>query len=80
MHTIKSFFIILFFVTKAFISQVNTNNEHFVNYTQQRCYIFPKNTAGFEPGSSIPEANAMSTAPRRARATHNKKLSVNPNF
>jgi hypothetical protein len=32
------------------------------------CYVFPKNLiptlAGFEPGSSVPEADVMSTAPR----------------
>jgi hypothetical protein len=35
------------------------------NYTQQRCYDFPKNLAVFEPGSSVPEVDAMSTAPCR---------------
>jgi hypothetical protein len=29
-----------------------------------------KNLAEFEPGSSIPEADAMSTAPRRQGATY----------
>jgi hypothetical protein len=40
-----------------------------VNYTKKHCYVFPKKLkyilAGYEPGSSVPEADAMSTAPRR---------------
>jgi hypothetical protein len=27
-------------------------------------HVFPKNLAGFEPGSSVPEVDAMFTAPR----------------
>jgi hypothetical protein len=36
--------------------------------TRQRCYIFPYKPytlAGFEPVSFFPQANAMTTAPRR---------------
>jgi hypothetical protein len=36
-----------------------------VNFAQRHCDVFPKNLAGFEPGSSLPEAIAMSTTPRR---------------
>jgi hypothetical protein len=38
-----------------------------LNYTQLLCYVLPKNltytVAGFEPGSSVPEADAMATVP-----------------
>jgi hypothetical protein len=46
----------------------HTNNAYQVNYAQQHCYVFPKNLIPFEPRSSVPEADAMSTAPRRHRA------------
>jgi hypothetical protein len=39
-----------------------------IKYVQQHCYDFPKKPytmAGFEPGPSVQEADAMSTAPRR---------------
>jgi hypothetical protein len=39
-----------------------------ITYTQQNCYYFSNNLitlAEFEPGYSVPEADAMSTAPRR---------------
>jgi hypothetical protein len=45
----------------------HTNNSYF-NYTQQHCYVLPLKTftlARFEPGSPVPEANAMSTALHR---------------
>jgi hypothetical protein len=44
-----------------------TNNAHKDNYRQQNRCVSPKNIyalAGFEPGPSLPEADAMSTAPR----------------
>jgi hypothetical protein len=45
-----------------------TMHSHLVDSTQQHCYAFPKKPytlAGFEPVSFAPEAEAMSTAPRR---------------
>jgi hypothetical protein len=50
-----------------------------VDFTQQHCYDFLKTLARFEPGSSAPEADAMSTAPRSQGKTifvhvgHNNK-------
>jgi hypothetical protein len=47
------------FLLKKYLSFQYTNNAYYVNYTQQHCYVFPKNLitlAGFKPGSSIPEA------------------------
>jgi hypothetical protein len=56
-------------VTNAIISQVNTQTMHIksIIHTQQHCYDVPKNLtytlAGFEPGSAVPLADEMSTAP-----------------
>jgi hypothetical protein len=39
-----------------------------ITHTQQDCYVVPKKLytlAGFEPGPSVPEVDAMATAPRR---------------
>jgi hypothetical protein len=55
---LEQFPLFLFFTTR-------TMNA---NYTQQHCYVFPKETytrVGFEPGSSVSEADAMSTVQRR---------------
>jgi hypothetical protein len=51
----------IFFV--AFISLIYTQTMHIKSITQQHCYDFPKKPytlAGIEPGSSDPEADAMS--------------------
>jgi hypothetical protein len=48
----------------------NTQTLHIKSKTQQHCYVIPKKPytlAGFEPGSAVSEADAMSTAPRRQR-------------
>jgi hypothetical protein len=48
-------------------------NTYVVNVTKQEqpCNVFPKkitNLAGLKPGSSVSQAIAMTTAPRRQRA------------
>jgi hypothetical protein len=47
----------------------NKNNAYYVNFTHQHqhCYVPPpkKNLIPFKPGSSVNEADAMSTAQRR---------------
>jgi hypothetical protein len=48
--------------------KVNTQTMHFTQlYTTAMLHVSlkPYTVAGFEPGSSVPEADAMSTAPRR---------------
>jgi hypothetical protein len=57
------------FLANAFISLFDTQTMHIGSIcTQQHCYDLypykPYTLAGFESGSSVPEANAMSTAPR----------------
>jgi hypothetical protein len=58
-------------MANSFISYFQpTNNSYLVNYNTTAMLRFPKNPntlAGFEPGSSAPEADAMSTEPRRQR-------------
>jgi hypothetical protein len=58
-----------FFVANAFISPFNTQTMHIkCFYTQQKCYAFPKNLIAWRdsnPGLLVPEADVMSTAPRR---------------
>jgi hypothetical protein len=39
-----------------YFSNKHTNKSYFVYYTQHNCYDLPENLAGFEPGSSDPEA------------------------
>jgi hypothetical protein len=44
------------------------NASKFYTYAQQHCYVLLKKTltqACFEPGSSVTQADAMTTAPRR---------------
>jgi hypothetical protein len=37
----------------------------------QNCSLKPYSLGGFEPGSSVPEADAMSTAPRHIYEKYN---------
>jgi hypothetical protein len=57
------------FVANAFISPFNTQTMHNKSfYTQRHCYVFLKNLIPWwdsNPGLLVPEADAMSTAPRR---------------
>jgi hypothetical protein len=56
------FFSVFWGVADDFISQLNTQTMHF----ESIILMFSKKTstlAGFEPGSSVPEVDAMSTAP-----------------
>jgi hypothetical protein len=53
----------MLFVASAFISPLNTNNAYEVKWTQQHCYVFPKNLTPW--WDSVPEADGISTAPRR---------------
>jgi hypothetical protein len=67
------------FVANAFISSYNTQTMHIKSlYTQQHCYVcFPKNLIPWRdlnPGLLVPEADAMSTAPRRQGWTLNNLL------
>jgi hypothetical protein len=58
----------LFFGPIPLFFLFNTQTMHIKSTTQQHCYVFPKKpytVAGFEPGSAVSEADAMSTAPRR---------------
>jgi hypothetical protein len=56
-------------VADAFFLLFNTQTMHNKSfYTQQHCYVFPKNLIPWRdlnPGLLVPEADAMSTAPRR---------------
>jgi hypothetical protein len=56
---------VLNFMANALIYQINTGTLHIKSHIniQQHCYFSLKIL--FEPGSSVPEADAMSTAPRR---------------
>jgi hypothetical protein len=53
---------------KAFISPFNTQTIHIKSfYTQQHCYVSLKNLTPWrdsKPGLLVPEADAISTAPR----------------
>jgi hypothetical protein len=42
-------------------------------HSQQQCYLYA--VAGFEPGSSVPQADAMTTAPR-SRSFYLKIISI----
>jgi hypothetical protein len=53
---------LIFFLGQCLYLRKHANSAY---YSQQHWYVFPKNLAGFEPGPSGPEADAMSTAPRR---------------
>jgi hypothetical protein len=58
------------YLANVFFSLFNTRTTHTQPTVceQQHCYDIPKKPhtlAGFKPGSSDPEAFAMSTAPRR---------------
>jgi hypothetical protein len=57
-------------VANARISQVNTQTMLIKSITNNNIAMFSVKTihtlAVFAPGSSVPEANAMSTAPSRA--------------
>jgi hypothetical protein len=61
------------FVANAFISPFNTQTMHTKSFcTQQHCNVFPKNLIPWQdsnPGLLVPEADAMSTAPRRLRCS-----------
>jgi hypothetical protein len=50
-------------------SHLNTQTMHIksVVHSQQHCFVFvkPFTLAGFEPGSSVPEDDSVSTAPGR---------------
>jgi hypothetical protein len=57
-------------MTTVFISLFQQpNNAYQVNNTKQHCSNFPKklviNLVGIESGSAVPQADAISTAPRR---------------
>jgi hypothetical protein len=55
-------------VANAFIYFQNTNNEHQVILKTTALLCFPKNLIPWQdsnPGLLVPEADAMSTAPRR---------------
>jgi hypothetical protein len=57
-----------FFVPMPFILFFNTQTMHIESKTHNSIAMFflkPYTLAGFEPGSAVPEADAMSTAPRR---------------
>jgi hypothetical protein len=59
-------FFFYIFVANAFISHFNTQTMHIKSfYTQQHCYISLKTLWDSNPGLLVPEADAMSTAPRR---------------
>jgi hypothetical protein len=59
------FFIKLVFGANGFISYYKPHNQHY-NTTALLCFSKkPYTLAGFEPGSSFPQADAMATAPRR---------------
>jgi hypothetical protein len=61
-------YVSVYVTTSAFISQVNTQAMHFKSISQNSTVMFPKKPytpAGFEPGSSVPMVDAMSTAARR---------------
>jgi hypothetical protein len=58
------------FVANEIISQVNTQTMRTLNQLLTKALLGKFSLkkfslTGFEPGSSVPEANAMSTAPRR---------------
>jgi hypothetical protein len=63
----------LIFVTNTFISHPNKQTVHTkyeVIMHNSGAMLFPKNLIpwrGFEPGSTVPEADAMFTAPSRTR-------------
>jgi hypothetical protein len=48
-----------------FLMYANTQTMHVKPTEQKSIAIFSYTLAGFEPGSSVPEAEAMSTAPHR---------------
>jgi hypothetical protein len=55
------------FGANAYNSRVNTHTMHIMSiiHNSIATYVFPKTytLSGFEPGSSVPEADAVSTAP-----------------
>jgi hypothetical protein len=63
----------LAFCLKIFLGQClyssfqHTKNAHCIShFTKQQCYVFPKNPhtlAGSAPASSVPQGDAMTTAP-----------------
>jgi hypothetical protein len=56
------------FVANAFISSVNTQAMHIKSFDTQQHFCFPKNLIPWRDsnlGLPVPEADAMSTAPRR---------------
>jgi hypothetical protein len=60
-------FLYIFCGQCLYFSSKNTNT-HITSRVNESNAIFslkPYTLAGFEPGSSVPEANVMSTAPRR---------------
>jgi hypothetical protein len=64
------FKVTMFFVANAFISPFNTQTTHFKSFlTQHHCYVslntLPIPWRDSNPGLLAPEADVMSTAPRR---------------
>jgi hypothetical protein len=70
-------------MANAFISPFNTQTMHIKSfYTQQHCYVSLKNLIPLRdsnPGLLVPEADAMSTAPRRQGFLLNHSLLVHLN-
>jgi hypothetical protein len=64
-----------------YISQYKTDKQcKLSQFTQQHCYVYPYTLAGFEPGSSVPQADAMTRAPRHPPSGPDLKSDMLSNF